>query len=80
MLTKTMMALATTLLLGTASAALAKNDDTNMGGYPVQTWQDIQHDQQDFRARSRASTTAAVPGMPMVTSHRPTGHRMGDDR
>jgi hypothetical protein len=49
MLTKIKVALAATLLLGTASVALANPDDSDVGGYPVQTWQDIQHDQQDIQ-------------------------------
>lgn len=49
MLTKTKMVLAAALLLGTASVALANPDDSDVGGYPVQTWQDIQHDQQDIQ-------------------------------
>jgi hypothetical protein len=46
MMTKTKFALATALILGTAPAALAgdQNDDER-GGYQVQTWQQIGQDQ-----------------------------------
>jgi hypothetical protein len=49
MLTKTKIALATALILGTASAALASNENDEQGGYQVQTWQQIQQDQRAFQ-------------------------------
>jgi hypothetical protein len=49
MLTKTKIALAAALILGTASAALANDNDRNdRGGYQVQTWQQIEQGQRDF--------------------------------
>ena len=45
MLTKTKIALATALILGTASAALANDQTDERGGYQVQTWQQIGQDQ-----------------------------------
>jgi hypothetical protein len=45
MLTKTKIALAAALVLGTASAALAGDQTDERGGYQVQTWQQIQQDQ-----------------------------------
>jgi hypothetical protein len=49
MLTKTKIALATALVLGTASAALANEQTDERGGGPVQTWQDIARDRQDIQ-------------------------------
>ena len=49
MLTKTKIALATALILGTASAALANEPTDERGGGPVQTWQDIARDRQDIQ-------------------------------
>src|ERR1700733_5802639 len=49
MLTKTKIALATALILGTASVALASNENDEQGGYQVQTWQQIQQDQRAFQ-------------------------------
>ena len=50
MLTKTKIALATALILGTASAALANDNDRNdRGGYQVQTWQQIEQDRRDIQ-------------------------------
>jgi hypothetical protein len=52
MLTKTKIALATALILGTASAASANDNDRNdRGGYQVQTWQQIGQDQRDFQSQ-----------------------------
>jgi hypothetical protein len=51
MLTKTKIALAAALVLGTASVALAgsDNDDGGQGGgFQVQTWQDIARARQNF--------------------------------
>jgi hypothetical protein len=45
MLTKTKIAFATALILGTASAALAGDQTDERGGYRVQTWQQIEQDQ-----------------------------------
>ena len=49
MLTKTKIALATALVLGTASAALAGDQTDERGGYQVQTWQQIGQDQRDVQ-------------------------------
>jgi hypothetical protein len=49
MLTKTKIALATALVLGTASAALAGDQTDERGGYQVQTWQQIWQDQRAFQ-------------------------------
>jgi hypothetical protein len=50
MLTKTKIALATALILGTASAAFANDNDRNdIGGYQVQTWQQIEQGQRDIQ-------------------------------
>jgi hypothetical protein len=50
MSTKTTMALAAALILGTAPAALANDTDRNdTGGGPTQTWQDIEHARQDIQ-------------------------------
>jgi hypothetical protein len=52
MLTKTKIALATALFLGTAPVALAgsDNDDGGQGGgFRVQTWQEIARDWQAFQ-------------------------------
>jgi len=50
MLTKTKIALATALILGTASAALANDNDGNdRGGYQVQTWQQIEQARRDIQ-------------------------------
>jgi hypothetical protein len=51
MLTKTKIALATALILGTASAALANDQTDERGGYQVQTWQQIGQDQRDIQNR-----------------------------
>jgi hypothetical protein len=45
MATKTKIALAAAIVLGAASAALASEREEGGGG-PVQTWQDVQRDQQ----------------------------------
>ena len=49
MLTKTKIALATALILGTASAALANDQTDERGGYQVQTWQQIGQEQRAFQ-------------------------------
>ncbi len=49
MLTKTKIALATALILGTASVALAGDQTDERGGYQVQTWQQIEQDQRDIQ-------------------------------
>ena len=49
MLTKTKFALATAVVLGTASAALAGDQTDERGGYQVQTWQQIGQDQRAFQ-------------------------------
>jgi hypothetical protein len=59
-LTKTKMVLAATLLLGTASVSLASPDDSDVGGYPVQTWQDIQHDQRALRLSQSVHTRSVT--------------------
>jgi len=50
MLTKTKIALAAALILGSASAVLANDTATDeKGGGPAQTWQDIARDAQDIQ-------------------------------
>jgi hypothetical protein len=50
MLTKTKIALAAGLILGSASAVLANDTATDeRGGGPAPTWQDIQKDAQDIQ-------------------------------
>ena len=49
MLTKAKIALATALILGTASAALANDQTDERGGYRVQTWQQIEQNQRDIQ-------------------------------
>jgi hypothetical protein len=49
MLTKMKIALATALMLGTASAALASNENDERGGFQVQTWQQIEQDRRDIQ-------------------------------
>jgi hypothetical protein len=49
MFTKTKIALATALALGTASAALANDQTDERGGYQVQTWQQIEQDRRDIQ-------------------------------
>jgi hypothetical protein len=50
MLTKTKIALAAALVLGSASAVLASDTATDeRGGGPSQTWQDIARDAQDIQ-------------------------------
>ena len=51
MLSKTKIALAAALILGTAPAALAGDQTDERGGYQVQTWQDIARDRQDIQNR-----------------------------
>jgi hypothetical protein len=53
MLTKTKIALATALVLGTASAALASNENDERGGYQVQTWQQIGQDQRAIQNQTQ---------------------------
>jgi hypothetical protein len=48
MLTKTTTAIAATLILGTASAALAADNDYSYGG-PTQTWQDLERSRQEIQ-------------------------------
>jgi hypothetical protein len=56
MLTKTKIALATALILGTTAFAALANDQTDeRGGYQVQTWQQIGQDQRKFRAGNGGS-------------------------
>jgi hypothetical protein len=53
MLTKTKIALAAALILGTASAALAGDQTDERGGYQVQTWQQIGQDQTRIQGQHR---------------------------
>jgi hypothetical protein len=50
MFNKTKIALATAVVLGAASAALAESDrENNEGGYQTQTWQSIAQARQDVQ-------------------------------
>ena len=61
MLTKTKIALATALVLGTASATLANDNDRNdRGGYQVQTWQQIGQDQRQYHTGNAGSAFGYV--------------------
>ena len=62
MLTKTKIALATALVLGTASAALANEQTDERGGGPVQTWQDIARDRQDIQNQIQRLYHTGNPG------------------
>jgi len=63
MLTKTKIAFAAALILGTASAAMAGSDNDDGAGHDrgegrVQSWQDIQRAQGSFQARIQAQYPA----------------------
>jgi hypothetical protein len=60
MLTKTKIALATALILGTASAALANDQTDERGGYQVQTWQQIGQDQRKLHSGNAGSAFGYV--------------------
>jgi hypothetical protein len=73
MLTKTKIALAAALILGTASAAMAGNDESTYGG-PVQTWQDIEHARQDIQNQIRkqyhTGNASSAYGYVVVPKHK----------
>jgi hypothetical protein len=69
MLTKTKIALATALILGTASAALANDQTDERGGYQVQTWQQIGQDQRQYHTGNAGSAFGYVVS-PKHTHHR----------
>jgi hypothetical protein len=69
MLTKTKIALATALVLGTASAALANDQTDERGGYQVQTWQQIGQDQRQYHTGNAGSAFGYVVS-PKHTHHR----------
>jgi hypothetical protein len=69
MLTKTKIALATALVLGTASAALANDQTDERGGYQVQTWHQIGQDQRQFHTGNAGSAFGYVVS-PKHTHHR----------
>ena len=69
MLTKTKIALATALILGGASAALANDQTDERGGYQVQTWQQIEQDQRKFHSGNAGSAFGYVVS-PKHTHHR----------
>ena len=71
MLTKTKIALATALILGTASVALASNENDEQGGYQVQTWQQIGQDQ----IQKQYHTGNAGSAFGYVVSPKHTHHR-----
>jgi hypothetical protein len=62
MLSKTKIALAAVLILGTAPAALAGDQTDERGGYQVQTWQDIARDRQDIQNRIQRQYHAGNAG------------------
>jgi hypothetical protein len=62
MLTKTKIALATALILGSASVALASNENDEQGGYQVQTWQQIRQDQRAFQNQIQRQSHAGSAG------------------
>jgi len=53
MLTKTKIAFAAALIIGTASAALASDHEDQSGGFQVQTWQDIAKSRRDIQNQIR---------------------------
>jgi hypothetical protein len=69
MLTKTKIALATALVLGTASAALANDQTDERGGYQVQTWQQIGQDKRQYHTGNAGSAFGYVVS-PKHTHHR----------
>jgi hypothetical protein len=81
MSTKTKIALAAALILGTASAALASDTATDeRGGGPVQTWQDIQRDAQDIQnqIKSEYHTGSAGGAYGYVKPSKPARHPAPD--
>jgi hypothetical protein len=72
MLTKAKIALAAVLILGSASAALARG---SYGG-PVQTWQDIARDRQDIQNQIRRIYHTDNPGNAYgyVPAHKRNAH------
>jgi hypothetical protein len=62
MLTKTKMALAAALVLGTASGALASASGNDSGGFQVQTWQDIAKSRQDVQNQIHRAYHTQNPG------------------
>jgi hypothetical protein len=76
MLTKTKIALATALILGTASAAVANDNDRNdRGGYQVQTWQQIEQDQRAFQNQIQRQSHSGNAGSAFGYVVSPKHHR-----
>ena len=63
MLTKTKIVIAATLILGTASAALAEGSDRyDAGGGPTQTWQDVEQSRQNIQNQIQSQYHMGSPG------------------
>jgi hypothetical protein len=75
MLTKTKIALATALILGTASAALANDQTDERGGYQVQTWQQIEQDQRAFQNQIQRQSHSGNAGSAFGYVVSPKHHR-----
>jgi len=69
MLTKTKIALATALVLGTASAALAGDQTDERGGYQVQTWQQIGQDQRGVQRQYHTGNAGSAFGYVVSPKH-----------
>jgi hypothetical protein len=79
MLTKTKIAFAAALILGTASAALAGSDNDDGAGHDrgegrVQSWQDIQRAQESFQARIQAQYAGSAYGLGSPTRKPASSH------
>jgi hypothetical protein len=75
MFTKSKIALAAALILGTASVALAGSDNDDGAGHDrgegrVQSWQEIQRAQESFQARIQAQYAGSSYGLESPT-HKP---------
>jgi hypothetical protein len=69
MLTKTKIALATALVLGTASAALAGDQTDERGGYQVQTWQSIAQEQNQIQRQYHTGNAGGAFGYVVSPKH-----------
>lgn len=69
MLTKTKIALATAIILGTASAALANDQTDERGGYQVQTWQQIGQDQNRIQGQHHTGNAGSAFGYVVAPKH-----------
>jgi hypothetical protein len=72
MLTKTKIALAAALIVGSASAALANDTATDeKGGGPAPTWQDIQRDAQDIQNQIKSEYRTGTSDFGSVKPSKP---------